>query len=712
MSMTISWFCKLLTGLLCLLVPLSSCDRIQDKMYTTIYGSICFRRLNATHSTGCGSSLGGSVGVLHLIEKPSDFEFVWNDNTPPAPPYTLLVPPALFTQENILDVSFRARGNLAGIVLIESDGHADLKNGFSHELKCPNPNSGLSNQTCDAKRPDSTWNPFGTGLLHEHFPFPIIYVKDKEHVSNLTKCYQDFNAREMKNQHKRRLCSIQIKSFMSAAVNSQVCTRRTNINKVNPQRYCDPMQSKNIYATVFPRTIVKRSENEVTAKSNAKSAEEFIMVAARIDTTSMFDGIGLGAMDSVVPAVTLMSTAHTLSKLLAGRNEGKYNVLFMLFNGETYDYIGSQRFVYDIGEGAFPSPSSQTEPIHRENIKLFIDIGSLDDPNATTIYQHPDSSADSTTDRFTKAFDSYSHGKFFTIGVNQTKSSNLPPTSAQSFLRENTTFPAVILYSNTNKNRFYHSIYDDEENIGFVYQNRSQDFTTLLSLSETPFDGKNKIQMAIRNYASALAFSLYEMITAESHSGDLGANPYLIDEMLFCYLQSAKCPLFQAAVKDPSAMNVQPLPPQRYVSVQGSFSYETVGWTYRVLGFLTGRPEPSATKDNCTILPLAWYAGIDGKGHCLRSTQNFSSALSPAFTIDNYDWLSGKYSTWTESTWSEINIRIFLKPAVSQEALTLAVGLLVMLISFVLVFVINSKSDVLFGESTSSINVLTLPSQC
>lgn len=669
------------------LMPSVLCDRLQDKMYTTVYGSVCFRRLNGTHTTGCGSALSGSVGVLHLIENAADFEFLWNK--PPAPPYTLIIPPTLFNREHILEVASRAQGNIAGIVLI--DNTTDLLS-FSHESKCPNQYGGLSTGTCDANQPNTTWNPFGTGLLHENFPFPIIYVKDEEHIKNLINCYNNFNREDFKNQHTRRLCSIQIKSFMSAAVNSEVCIRRTRANNnMNPQRYCDPLQSKNIYATLFP--------------TPPKQSEPIILVGARIDTTSMFDGVGLGAMDSLVPAVTLMSTAHTLSKILTNRDTARFNVLFMLFNGEAYDYIGSQRFVYDLEEGAFPSSSSN--PIKLSDIKLFIDIGSLDSRNSTTIYQFADFAE---ADKIATILKANVQKYRLNYDVQRQTTKNLPPTSAQSFLRVNATFPAVIFYSDNNKNRFYHSIYDNDKNIDFVYKNTSKDFTTLVDVSDDGGFGPS-IQIAIRNISTALAFSLYQLVTESEYNSNNGANPYLIDEMLHCYLQSAKCPLFQAAVKDPNAITIQPLPPHRYVSVQGSLSYETVGWTFRVLGFLTGRPT-TANKDNCTVPPLYWFSGFNGRGECLLTTQNLSSAYSPAFSIDNYDWSSGRYSTWTESTWSEITIRIFLKPAVSQEAFTLAIGFGVMLISFVVVFIVSSKSDVLFGESTSSINVLTLPAQC
>lgn len=92
-------------------------------------------------------------------------------------------------------------------------------------------------------------------------------------------------------------------------------------------------------------------------------------------------------MDSLISYVTLISTAHLLAKLLPERVESdNHNVLFVLFNGESYDYIGSQRFVYDINRGYFPSKGHATNQIGLENIALMIDIGSLDDLQRVTVY--------------------------------------------------------------------------------------------------------------------------------------------------------------------------------------------------------------------------------------------------------------------------------------------------------------------------------------
>lgn len=50
--------------------------------------------------------------------------------------------------------------------------------------------------------------------------------------------------------------------------------------------------------------------------------------------------------------------------------------------------------------------------------------------------------------------------------------------------------------------------------------------------------------------------------------------------------------------------------------------------------------------------------GTERQGFCVRSTVHLSKALSPAFVLKEYT--SKDYSTWTESRWKNINVRIFL----------------------------------------------------
>lgn len=317
---------------------------------------------------------------MHLIESSEDIEFVLNK--PPAPPYAPILPANLFTRENVLKL--RNSSYVSALVVIPAN-HSQSLESFSHESKCPNNFQKYTReQTCDINDPKTTWNPFGTGLLLENFNIPIYYLYDDDEATKLVDCFRKFNNFDFKQQSQRSLCSIQIKGFMSAASNSQVCVRRSKSNKnLSQTRFCDPLQSKNVYATLFPREIV-----DPDTRKN-ETDEKIILVSARLDTTSMFDGIGLGAMDSLVGFSTLISTGHYLRKLIEDEQEqsAKYNILFALFNGESYDYIGSQRFIYDVQKGAFPDKNSHRNVIRMENIEMMIDIGALDNPHNLIVYQ-------------------------------------------------------------------------------------------------------------------------------------------------------------------------------------------------------------------------------------------------------------------------------------------------------------------------------------
>lgn len=312
------------------------------------------------------------MGVLHLISDPvKDLEFLLNE--PPAPPYSPVIPTNFFTRENILKL--RESKFISAIVVIDANKTLEQ---FSQESKCPNQFMTYTKEpTCDSNNP---WNPFGTGLLLENFDIPIYYLYDKNETQKIVDCFRTFNNFDFKTQNERSLCSIQIKTFMSAASNSEVCLRRSRNNHNMAQtKYCDPLQGRNVYGTLFPRKLISLDNRSVDVN------EKFILVSARFDTTSMFDGVGLGAMDSLVSFATLISSAHYLRKLTLDLDKPTHNILFVLFNGESYDYIGSQRFVYDLKKGIFP----EKVPYHLinfTNIEMMIDIGTLDNPNNLLIY--------------------------------------------------------------------------------------------------------------------------------------------------------------------------------------------------------------------------------------------------------------------------------------------------------------------------------------
>lgn len=99
-----------------------------------------------------------------------------------------------------------------------------------------------------------------------------------------------------------------------------------------------------------------------------------------MDTTSMFDKV-VGANSPVTGMVALLSIAKLLKTMLPQNENYNTNVLFIFFNGETYDYMGSQRMIYDMANGNFPIKDAVKSDIFPtitpKNISLFIELSQL-----------------------------------------------------------------------------------------------------------------------------------------------------------------------------------------------------------------------------------------------------------------------------------------------------------------------------------------------
>lgn len=556
--------------------------------------------------------------MLHLVQSDKDLEFLLGK--PPSPPYIPVVVPRMFTRENVLKLKDLGVNVINGIVVINNRTSLET---FSHESKCPNQFGGLlTKQTCDAGDAKNSWNPFGTNLMNEDYPFPIFYVSEEAEVQKLVECYQQFNSFDMQNQHDRSLCSVQINTLMSAAGSSETCIRRTNmIRNLQPTKYCDPLQGKNVYGTLFERETIDEGEQVVD------SQEKFILVTTRTDTSSLFDEFYQGAMSSLVPFATVIGVAQYLNTLLPQRpQDAKYNILFVLFNGESFDYIGSQNFIYDMERNVFPGNKTHKNRITMENIEFMIDIGTLDDLRTINVY-HPSKLAQ--VDTLIKNINAYNR---FGIQVVDKLQDNLPPFSAHTFLRSNESFPAMILMGEP-KNKFYQSIFDDYRNLNFTYMNRTDD--DFMELEDLDATGKlDNIQYSIRNMSTLLGMVLYDMVTGQkslpTEHTKHGVNVGLIDEFLYCFLISSNCTLFRA-ISEYKDIKLPMYPPNRYIGV--NTANEATIWTYHVTGFVLGK-KTEMTKEECDYLPYRWYNGINGSGECKLTTHNVTTAISPAFLME------------------------------------------------------------------------------
>lgn len=153
------------------------------------------------------------------------------------------------------------------------------------------------------------WNPHGTGLLYEDFPFPIFYIDDDIELTKIKNCFEKFNNFTFSEHKDRSLCSLELNSFMIATSNSPTCIRRTaSVKTFNPVRFCDALGDENIWSSLFPIA----NTSEITLKNNMN----YIILAARADTTSLFFDVKQGAESPVTGIVTLLTTAKLLKKML------------------------------------------------------------------------------------------------------------------------------------------------------------------------------------------------------------------------------------------------------------------------------------------------------------------------------------------------------------------------------------------------------------
>ncbi|XP_008557145.1 nicastrin [Microplitis demolitor] len=638
--MSYNFYFKLVITLTITINSLSA-ERIKDMIYMSIDGAAaCFRRHNGTHQFGCSSTRSGSVGVIQLVETFEDVN--WIESNATAGPYTVILPFTMFTKNVVTRLD--ATNNINGILITKNSSQA-FPSSYSPEDTCPNKYSGI--QTCDDNK---IWNPWGNGFLLKDWKFPIFYVENDDLLDKIKNCYFKHNAHNLDKQKERPLCALEMQSFMTAAVDSETCIRRSKKLYMNPMAFCDPLSGLNIH---WPLSPLKNK------------TESMILVIARLDASSMFDNISPGANSAVTGLVTLLATAYYLNLLNATVEHT--NVLFSLLNGESFDYIGSSRFVYDLKEGNFNALGGENLKLNK--IKTVIELGQLGNDK---LYLHANNYENNDV--------IINLQKILNL-QNTTLSNSVPPASIQSFLAVNRNLTAVVLASHGEQftNKYYGGILDNIETLG---------------------NEKKEINTTLTRVAMKLGDVLYEKITGKkSPSSNVTIIEELISEMLFCYLKSAKCNLFQAASPPGSKLPNHTYP--LYVGVNSSPNHAT-SLTGQLLALLTGEKLPNMTANKCNQLRLAWMGGYNFTGICINSTVNYTTAISPAFTIEGYEMKSGKYSTWTESRWHILGVRMFIKPSATVEQLTITLGSVTAIMSLIIVWFINSRADILFGYSVTA----------
>ncbi len=642
-----------------------------------------------------------------------------------------MIVPKMFSHKTLSTLA--DSGKVTGVLLLsvnESIAILEKPTRYSDDSSCPNAVSSLYQHPDDkaCKVGDAyAWNPAGSDILLEDWPFPIFYVASPEKVDFLLNdCYERFNNKEPRDWP---LCAVELRAHMYSAVDTTTCQRRNRlINIFSPTHVCDPLGDQNIFYLLNDLDKVNFAQDRFADGS-------VTVVSVRLDAANIVDKSEIGLDSPTTGIVTLLSVANILAK---AKHNGDFtirpdkSVLFALLQGESFDYIGSSRMVYDMTEGKFPeerpgsnkddNEAEDVEDEEKEKAKTYwplIDLKSMDFYlELGQLFNHEDQvflHTDDTTKANPMMSNLINQGQSVNLRIARAPSEiqGLPPASVQSALKHRRNLKHVVMtnFERSYENPFYHSIFDNASYLSPEYDYANTDNPLVLHLA--------KISEAVAKFLIG---------EVGDRNINVEANTTLINELIHCYVDTAKCDLFKAA-SGPEVYvhkDAPDLPLPQYVGVDRSPTSHTV-ITHRLLGYLTGNRlnEEEYRLGNCSTpvdqkvydmlflkgeSPPSWFNGTKEEcqddpecGYCFNVTEWRSEAVSPgntdilrfdeffnqsyfpAFIIDDYDYKNTTYGAWAESSWQSTSSRVFLKASPVQDRGYLALGIIVMIMSFIVV---------------------------
>uniref|UniRef100_A0A8D0WG01 Nicastrin n=1 Tax=Sus scrofa TaxID=9823 RepID=A0A8D0WG01_PIG len=653
-------FCVLLAGL-------CKGNSVERKIYIPLNKTApCVRLLNATHQIGCQSSVSGDTGVIHVVEKEEDLQWVLTDG--PNPPYMVLLEGTLFTR-NLMEKLKGRTGRIAGLAV--SLAKPSPTSGFSPSVQCPNDGFGIYSDSYGpefAHCREILWNSLGNGLAYEDFSFPIFLLEDEDETNIIKQCYRDHNLSQNGSAPAFPLCAMQLFSHMHAVISTVTCMRRSSIQStfsINPEIVCDPLSDYNVWSMLKP----------INTSGTLEPGDRVVVAATRLDSRSFFWNVAPGAESAVASFVTQLAAAEALQKAPDVTTLPR-NVMFVFFQGETFDYIGSSRMVYDMEKGKFP--------VQLENIDSFVELGQVALRNSLALWMHTDpmsqknETVHNQVEELLTTLEKSGAGVPTVVLRRPNQTQPLPPSSLQRFLRARNISGVVLAdHSTVFHNHYYQSVYDTAENINVSYPEWQSPEEDLNFVTDTA--------KALADVATVLSRALYQLAGGTNFSSTIQADPKTVTRLLYGFLVRANNSWFQSILR------------QDLRSYLGK-CFVWVETLNQGKGEMTSAP--CCGLSSMQLYEYAWVQGplnpneTDRLPRCVRSTARLARALSPAFELRQ--WGSTEYSTWTESRWKDIRARIFLIASKELEFITLMVGFGILVFSLVVTYCINAKADVLF----------------
>ncbi|KAJ6800744.1 nicastrin [Iris pallida] len=548
--------------------------------------------------------------------------------------------------------------NVAG-VLVESIGSQNMTSGFSPVEKFPQakfaPYQNLS----------YVWNPAGSGIMWHRYNFPVfllsaestsfvqeIVSKNEKHNDAYTKDVAEFG--------------LVMHTTNAGTHDSESCLK---------EQTCLPLGGYSVWSSLPPINV-----------SSVKHRPILLAMVSQ-DSASFFRDQSLGA-DSPLSGLIAMLVAVDALSHVNGLDELQKQLLFVVFTGEAWGYLGSRRFLLELDLG-----TDAVNGLNSTMIEQVLEIGSVGKglgQGGTTFYAHPGGSSSGTKEilsAFRTASDSLGSDN---VKVKTADASNpgVPPSSLMSFIRKNSSISGVVLedFDTSFTNRLYHSHLDDRSNIN---------------------------SSSIAAASALVARALYVLATGDAtlnliELNSIKVNVSLVEELVRCLLTcepGLSCGIIEDFIHSSNAC------PSHYVGVfvdspaniqYPEYADDTSRFIWNFLADKTSIPKKnfSSCTGGCGNGEVCIGAETSSGGKCVISTTRYVPAYSTRLKFEGGSWhvmpanasdpLGSVDPIWTESYWNTIGLRVYTVQSSAYDRLVLITGVVLTVATYTVAIAIRT----------------------
>eukprot|EP01133_Synstelium_polycarpum_P002642 gene2642-3047_t len=609
------------------------------------YSYPCTRLLYQGGQIGCTSKRGGNAGTLYLIDDVDSL-----NNVHHAPKDAIITLDASYFNKTIIDIV--RKQDLNGILVLTD---TTQNYAYSPDYSQPNKKYGLYPNS------NYVWNTAGDGLNFESFDFPIFAIGFN--TSEVVRSY----AIENRNG-KYPQWGAHLDSFMHAALDAESCLRRG---------FCTPLGGKSSWAT-FSESIDPLAKKDI------------LLVTVPMDSNAFFHDMAIGAETTTYAQTVLLTLIKALSKI--DRSQWNLEVIFALFDGERWGYLGSTKFVSDVTTFKCDHYTDDTNTacqspfvydlsflnISMSSIKYIVELNQIGNPtvrdpntNAYVLALNPNQLPEASANQaILNGFFSTIITDFATqLGVTakQVDASvpELPPSSSMAFVRANPSVGVIVVTDHFGPytNPYFNSHNDVASNTN----------TQILGDTVTLFA------------------NIIDKIAGGNNTGNIEVDTGFANKIFDCLSVSFSCDLVETMLST-YPYNTYP---NFYTSVFGTSEQNqvmtiTAQFFHQVLYNLTASYTSGAvchTTSDCEGVQVCLA------NHCTVSNTHFHDSISLAFTYDDKSLMwkitNNSYPTMVESNWDYTFLKFYQQDNKTAEVLFLVYGLLQFIGTIVVIFFVK-----------------------